>query len=108
MINSDPLQDFIYSEACCSFRRTHTKLFKHIDMTNENISFKIRNHLPAILPNQIYHTTRGAAVKLLSGLCWYSKQSKQIKKLATLPTILAGINIIGGLKLKAANLWLGY
>ena len=80
---------------------------------NKNISFKIRNHLPTVLSNQIYHTNRVMAVKLPLGKYWWTKQVKktEIKKraiLATLPTILAGFNMLGKLTIKAANSWLGY
>ena len=53
------------------------------------------------------------AVKLQSGECWYSKevQNTQGKKraiLTTFPVIFAGINVLGGITIKAANSWLGY
>ena len=46
-------------------------------MIKQNILFKIRNHLPAVLPNQIYHTYRGTEVKILSGEYWHLKATKK-------------------------------
>ena len=58
-MHSHPLQELIHSEVCLSFRN---------DMKEKlNISFKIRNSLPVILPNQTYYATRGMAVILPSG-----------------------------------------
>ena len=55
-IYSDLLPDLKHEEVCYFFRSTCTQLFDHIDM-RKKVSFKIRNHLPAILQNQIYHIT---------------------------------------------------
>ena len=80
MVNNmpfDPLQDLVYSEACLSFIYTCTELFKHINIKKQNTSCKIRNHLPAILPNQIYHTNRSMTVKLPLGEYQYSKMLRK-------------------------------
>ena len=42
------------------------ELFESTDIRKQIISFKIRNHLPVILLNQIYLINRGMAVKLPS------------------------------------------
>ena len=70
---TDPLQDLIHSEVWHSFRSTYTGLFQHINRIKQNISFIMRNQLPSIIPNQIYHTNRDVAGKLPSGEYWYSK-----------------------------------
>ena len=90
----DPLLEVIHSEACLSFRRTCMELFKYIEIKKQPILFKIRNHLPTVLPNKIFHTTRGMGLKKLP-LGEYSTQKqvrehKERKKtiLATLPAII--------------------
>ena len=65
-MHSDPLQKLEHSKVCLSLEIIYADLYEHIIM-RKHISFKIRNHLPAILPNQIYNTTTGVAVKLQWG-----------------------------------------
>ena len=82
-------------------------------MKNCNNSFKIRNHLPAILPDQIYHTNRVMAVKLASGEYQYAKEVKKTQRekkaiIATLPEFFAGINVLGELAIKVINSCLDY
>ena len=60
---SDPLQKLLHNEVCISFQGTYKDLFKHIEMKKQNI----RNHLHAILPYQIYHSTTGMAFKFPRG-----------------------------------------
>ena len=62
------------------------------------------------LPNQIYHASRGMAVKSPSEH-WYSKMIKkiQIQKRVILPTLQAifvGIHMLGRLTFNSANSWL--
>ena len=39
---SDPLQEFMHSEVCHSFKSAYTKIFQHIDVRYQNIIFKIK------------------------------------------------------------------
>ena len=61
---SHPLHELVHSEVCHSFRMTYTELFHHINMRKQNITLKRRNHLPAILPNQIFYTNKDKASKI--------------------------------------------
>ena len=60
---------------------TYLKLFDEIDMGKQNTSFNIRNCLPSILPNHIYHTNRAIAVKLQAGEEWYAEEVKKHTKI---------------------------
>ena len=62
---SCPIQSTYTLKSMSLFR----SIYIFIDM-RKNISFIIRNHLPATLPNQIYHTTGGIAVELPSEEYW--------------------------------------
>ena len=57
--------------------------------------------MPAVLPNQMYHSTRGIAVKLPLEEYLYLKEVKKHREgraiLAAHPEIFAGINILCGL-----------
>ena len=102
------LQEPILSEVCHSFKGTCAKLFDN--MRKQNISFKARNHLPAMLVNQIYNCKRSIAIKLPSEEYWSQKKKKLRKHkegersiLAALPIIFTGINILDQLTIKAAD-----
>ena len=107
---SDPLKEIMHKKVCISFRRTYQELFQHIEMRKHNISFRIRNHFPAIIPTLTYQTTRLVAVKLSVQQYWYSKGGKEQKR-AIIPAVLVSfveINRLGALTVKPANLLLGY
>ena len=100
MINNthlDLLQGLIHSEEYPFFMNTYTELFQHIDMRKWSITFKIRNHLPAIFPKQIFHTNGGKAFKFSSGEYWYSRTDRKIQWgkeaiLAALPSFCGNLN----------------
>ena len=75
----DLLQEPIHAEVCISFRNTYQEPFKHVEMRRQHISFKIRNQLPVILPNTIYHSIRDMVVKLQMGEYQYSKEINRQK-----------------------------
>ena len=54
------------------------QLFEDIELRKQNI--KIRNHLPATLPDQIYHITGSGPIKLPTGEYWYSKKVNKTEK----------------------------
>ena len=54
--HANPLQECNHSEVGHSFRSTYAELFENIDMRKQNISFKIKNHLPAIHQAKLYPT----------------------------------------------------
>ena len=49
-------------------------------MRKQTISFKKNNHFPFLLPNQIYDTISGMAVKLPPGEYWYAKAVKKTQR----------------------------
>ena len=78
-----------------------------------NISFQIKIHLPAILSKQKHNTNQRMAVELSSGDYWYfvdieTSIRKKRAIMTALHTIFAGINMPGGLTIKADNPWLVY
>ena len=108
-----PLQEPIHKELCTSFINIYQVLLQHFVMKKQSISFKIRNYLPDIFPDQIYHTTGGKAVKDTTGRILVLKRSKRKQRekraiLAMAPVIFARINKICGIMIKAANSWLDY
>ena len=57
-MHSDTLYKLIHKKCLSIFRGTYTELFDHIEIRKCNISLKIGNHLPAMLPNQIYNMNK--------------------------------------------------
>ena len=46
----------LYTKRYGVFSEVHTyNLFEHIEMRKHKITFTIKNHLPTILPNQLYN-----------------------------------------------------
>ena len=73
----------------------------------------MKNHLPVILVNQRYNSNKGMAVYLQTGDYWYSMEANKTQNekrviLVALPAVFVGINMLGGLTIKAINSWLGY
>ena len=105
VVNYIHCKNVIHKEVCSSFRSNYTELFKHTLMRKYNISFKIRNHFSAILPNHIYSTNLGMAVKLPSGVSGIPLKLRQHKERAiivALSAICTGINMCGVFIIKAA------
>ena len=73
-------KELIHSKVCHPHRGTFMEVFDYIVMGKQNISFKIKNPLPTILPNQIYDTKRGVAVKLHSGEYWHIKEIENTQR----------------------------
>ena len=90
----DPLQECIHSEVCHLFRSTYKDLFQHIALRKKNSIYKIRNHLPAILPNQIVNTNRGKAAKIaLGGFGYLRRVTRTRRERRTTLLALPGLNM---------------
>ena len=69
ILNDEPLHQNI----CIEFNDLYDSWFQTINAQKERIEKKIHTHLPSILPNKIYNTTYGYAVKTAEGKYVYSK-----------------------------------
>ena len=100
----DPLPKITHNKSTAlSFKSKYTELFGQIEMTKYNISFKIKNHVPAIFPNQIYKTNHGMTAVTL--LMLRLREKKEI--LEVFPSIFIETCHIEYSR-KATKSWLGY
>ena len=84
-----------------------------IKMRKHNNSFKISNHLPAVLPSHMCNINKGMTLRLPSGHYRYSdrvkKQTREMRSIMGAQlAIFSRINMFEGLIKKSTNSWLGY
>ena len=100
------IQELIHQDVCREHSEAYKQMLKTIEGRRTNITYKIENVLPALLPNGIVNTPNGKAIELPGGQMWTADMENRKKRaipLAAVPAIFAGVQAVGGLLIKGIN-----
>ena len=104
--NVPEIKELIHQKVCGDVHQTFHRLKTDIDEAWRNLTYQVEHQIPSFVPNPIVHTTYGDAVNLNNGEKWYSSHKpSRLKRVVPVGLILTGINVVGGLAMKGADVY---
>ena len=105
-IDIPDISELIHQQVCRDHSAAYDEMLEMIKHRRVNITYKIENVLPSLLPNAIVNSNQGKAIELPNGQLWTSEMESRTKRaipLAAVPAIFAGVQAVGGLVIKGIN-----